>query len=406
MSQIPMRILFASVHGYIDPSSGAATATRDLLELLVERGHDCRVLSTGVLDYRQETDLGDVLSAFGVPIRRARAALSRGGAAEVFDLELGGVRVTLLPTTSSRIERSPDRDESRAFLDLADQVFERFRPEALLTYGGHSVSRALMAGAQGRGIPVVFHLHNFAYNDRRPFVDTSAVLVPSEYARRYYAERIGLQCTSIPLPLRSERVVAGDPEPRYLTFVNPIPAKGVAVFARIAAELDCRRPDIPLLVVESRGTADWLARVPLDLSGLRNLHRMANTPDPRDFYRVSRAMLVPSLWRENVGLVAAEGLANGLPVLASGRGGLPETLRDAGFILPVPERCTPTSGVVPTAEEVAPWLATVERLWDDPEFEAEQRARARAAARRWAPDLLAGEYEGFFRRVAVTRRMG
>ena len=74
-----------------------------------------------------------------------------------------------------------------------------------------------------------------------------------------------------------------------MTFINPQPDKGATVFARIALELGRRRPDIPLLVVEGRGKADGLAGLPVDLSELTNLHRMANTPDPRDFYRVSRA---------------------------------------------------------------------------------------------------------------------
>ncbi len=65
----------------------------------------------------------------------------------------------------------------------------------------------------------------------------------------------------------------------------------MSVFARIAVVLNEWRPDIPLLVVEGRGTSDALARLPIDLWGLTNLNRMANTPDPRDFYRVSRAVL-------------------------------------------------------------------------------------------------------------------
>jgi glycosyltransferase involved in cell wall biosynthesis len=192
-------------------------------------------------------------------------------------------------------------------------------------------------------------------------------------------------------------VVAADPEPRYLTFVNPQATKGVTVFARIAAELGRRRPDIPLLVVEGRGRADGLADAGLDLSGLETLHRMANTPDPRDFYRVSRALLVPSLWRETFGRVAAEGLANGLPVLASDRGALPETLGEAGFLFTVPPRCTPTGGVVPTAREVAPWVAAIERLWDDSAWAEEHRGLARAESRRWDNQRLAEEYERFFR---------
>jgi glycosyltransferase involved in cell wall biosynthesis len=128
---------------------------------------------------------------------------------------------------------------------------------------------------------------------------------------------------------------------------------------------------------------------------------MAHTPDPRDFYRVSRAVLVPSLWRESLGRVAIEAMANGIPVLASDRGALPETLGESGFLFTIPERCTPTSALVPTPREVAPWVATIEKLWDEPELEARHRELARAEAKRWDPDRLAGEYEALFQRIAA-----
>ena len=316
------------------------------------------------------------------------------------DLEVGGVRVTMLPTASSRADRAPAPHEGATFLDLAEQVLKRFRPQVLLTYGGHPVSLELMRRARATGTPVVFHLHNFGYDDRRGFADASAIIFPSEYSRRFYRHRVGLDGTVIPDPIRLDRVIADDPDPRYVTFVNPQPEKGAAVFARIALELGRRRPDIPLLVVEGRGTSDGLAGLPVDLSGLTNLNRMANTPDPRDFYRVSRAVLMPSLWRESLGRVAIEAMANGIPVLASDRGALPETLGDAGFVFTIPERYTAANAAVPTPREVAPWVATIERLWDDPEFEAKHRALARAEARRWDPDRVAEQYEAFFRRSA------
>ena len=75
---------------------------------------------------------------------------------------------------------------------------------------------------------------------------------------------------------------------------------------------------------------------------------------------------------------------------------LPETLGDAGFVFTIPDRCTPSSGVVPTAQEVAPWVAVIERLWDDAEFESEHRRRAKAEAGRWDGDRLAEQYETFF----------
>ncbi len=393
------RLLFASIHSYLDPSSGAALATRELLELLAARGWDCRALTCGVLDYQQETPLEDVLTALELPAQRAGAALSRGGQAEVFDLNLDGVRLTLLPTAHSRAERAPSPLEASKFLDVAGQVLHRFRPQALLTYGGHPVSLQLMQLARTLGVAVVFHLHNFGYNDRRGFADVSTVIFPSEYSRRHSQRKIGLDGTVIPDPIRLDRVVADNPEPKYVTFINPQPDKGATVFARIALELNRRRPDIPLLVVEGRGTSDTLAHLPVDLSGLTNLNRMANTPDPRDFYRVSRVVLMPSLWRESLGRVPIEAMANGIPVLASDRGALPETVGDAGFVFTIPERCTPSSGIVPTAQEVAPWVAVIERLWDDPAFEASHRERARLEARRWNGDALAARYEALFHAV-------
>jgi glycosyltransferase involved in cell wall biosynthesis len=393
------RLLFASIHSYLDPSSGAALCTREVLEILADQEWDCRAFTCGLLDYAEETPLEDVLAWMDRSVPRVTASLSRGGDAEVFDLELNGVRVTLLPTGQSRAEKAPSPREAGIFLDLAEQVLDRFRPDVLLTYGGHPASLELMRRARSRGIAVVFHLHNFGYSDKRGLADVSAFIFPSEYSRRHH-RRIGLNGPVIPDPIPLDRVVAEAPEPKYVTFINPQSDKGVAVFARIALKLGARRPEIPILVVEGRATSNTLAALPIDLSGLTNLSRMANTPDPRDFYRVSRAVLMPSLWRESLGRVAIEAMANGIPVLASDRGALPETLGDAGFIFTIPDRYTPGSPVIPTPHEVAPWVATIERLWDDPDFEPRHRALAGAEARRWDWDVLAGQYHQFFETIA------
>jgi hypothetical protein len=161
----PHRLLFASIHSYLDPSSGASLATRELLELLAARDWDCRAFTCGVLDFAQETPLQDVLASIEHPTAPVTAALSRGGNAEVFDLESNGVRITLLPTAHSRADKAPTPREAGIFLDLADQVVDRFQPDVLLTYGGHPASLELMRRARARGIAVVFHLHNFGYTD-------------------------------------------------------------------------------------------------------------------------------------------------------------------------------------------------------------------------------------------------
>ncbi len=100
-----MRLLFSSIHCYLDPSSGAALCTRELLELLAARGMDCRVLTTGILDPERETTLDEVLATLELPCQRFRAEMASGRTAEVIDLTVNGVRVTVMPTASSRAER-------------------------------------------------------------------------------------------------------------------------------------------------------------------------------------------------------------------------------------------------------------------------------------------------------------
>ena len=67
-----MRLRFASIHSYLDPSGGAALSTRQSLELLVVRGADCRVLTAGVLDYEREMTLDEVLAELALLSHRFR----------------------------------------------------------------------------------------------------------------------------------------------------------------------------------------------------------------------------------------------------------------------------------------------------------------------------------------------
>src|SRR3954470_11459159 len=109
------------------------------------------------------------LAGLDLPSQRFRADLGHPVVArsadlatsvKVIDLTVGGVRVTLTPTASSRAERSPDMQESARFVDLADQVLERFRPHVLLTYGGYPACLELMRGTRMKSGAVVFILHH------------------------------------------------------------------------------------------------------------------------------------------------------------------------------------------------------------------------------------------------------
>jgi glycosyltransferase involved in cell wall biosynthesis len=394
----PPRLLFCSYHCYWDPSSGAALCTRELLELLAQRGWNCRVFCGPRLDFEQGPSVSEFLAAQQIAFE-TRQTTARETPVSVFHFRHGGVPAQIFDSPAAAPSREVKKEVGVCFLALYEQLLERFQPDLVLTYGGDWVAQQIIAQAKRRNILVVFALHNFAYKGAELFRPVDAVLVPSCFAQAHYRRTLGLTCTAIPGPWDWSRVRCSEIRPTYLTFVNPQPEKGVFVFARIAAELAKRRPDIPLLVVEGRGKADWLQRTGPGLGSLGNIFVMANTPDPRHFYQINKIVLMPSLWWESFPRVAVESLINGIPVLASNRGGLPETLQEAGHLFDIPENYTPQTRLVPSAEEVAPWIEMILRLWDDEEFYHEERRRCLAAAEAWRPERLLPRFEEFFDRV-------
>ncbi len=434
-----IRIAFVSPHCALDFTNGAATATLDLLKLLAGIGFPCEVFCGTRANGWDRARIDDVLRQRGGPFTVREARVGPFNARVIFAAH-GNVPVTMVDTEGRTLTAGPypkGRGEKlAAFVTGCEMFLDRFRPGVVWTYGGDPVAMAVQAMAKRRGIAVVFALHNFSYTDRAPFAMADRVVVPTEFARRHYREKLGLECEVLPLAIDPERVKVGSGENRphpgplpegegdllpapcsplpasCVTFVNPEPRKGIHVFARIAEVLSRRRPDIPLLMVEGVSKASFLPKLGIDPALVKNVRVMPNSPDARRFLAVTKLLLMPSLM-ENAAVVAMEAMFNGIPVLASNRGGLPETVRGSphpnplpasegtgGILLDIPARYTAETRDVPTAEEAAPWIETIIRLWDDAAYYARCSLAARQRAQAWHPDRLAPLYRDFFRRIA------
>ena len=387
------KIVFAAPHFLWDFMSGAAVATAQAMEFLATLGFQCRAFCGSRLDAAEETAVEAMLDRQQIR-HETRASRIGGFDARMIHAARGNVSATIFRMATSRGRWTGD-EEATAFYRTWGAYLDADRPDAMLTYGGDPVAQTMISLTKNRDIPVVFGLHNFAYTDPAAFQSVDYVAVPSEFARQHYWANLGLACHLLPCVMDWQRVQALRREPRYVTFVNPQPLKGMYVFVRIAEALARRRPDIRLLVVKGRGSADWLEQIGIEPGQLGNLTQMEATPDPGEFFGVTRLLLMPSLL-ENVGLTAMEAMINGIPVLASNRGALPETIGDAGFLFDIPTAYTPQTRTLPTAEEVEPWVDAIIRLWDDPQAYQQASDAARQRAECWRPENLAPLYRDFF----------
>jgi glycosyltransferase involved in cell wall biosynthesis len=396
------RILLVSHRCYLDPSSESATAGRALLEALASRGHAAEVLCGTALELNDGVEIEEWLARQGIASHASEGeswALDTAGVhtdrAPQLRTIWAGVAATLLHWGSPTRPHAPDEAASRGVLSLFEASLTRSRPDVVLGLGDDPITRDVFARARARGVPTILLLDDPLSSDPSVVAEADAVLVASRFSQGYCREVFGFECAMMPKPVDLERARPEGHEPQYLVLIDPSLENGVFAFARIADELGRRRPDIPILVVEGRGTEATVAGCGIDLRARGNVFFMSHTPDARAYWRVARACLIPSLGRVEAPRAAVEAMANGIPVVASDRGGLPEALGESGIVLPLPDRITPATRMLPTAEEVAPWVEAVIRLWDDREFFENCRRTSRSVARRWAPEILAPMYEEF-----------
>ncbi|MBP3529792.1 MAG: glycosyltransferase family 4 protein [Thermoguttaceae bacterium] len=132
---------------------------------------------------------------------------------------------------------------------------------------------------------------------------------------------------------------------------------------------------------------------------LANLYALQQVDDLREFYRQTRILLAPSLWNESFGRVAVEAGLNGIPVVCSNRGALPEVVEGWGITLDVPPRYTPSTRTIPTPDEVAPWGDAVATLWNDDVYAQENARVARERVERYSFQNVAQQTVAFFNDV-------
>ena len=380
-----VRFLLVNNHCISDPTAGVTQSLRTIMEWLADAGHSCRIVTTARFESPVTFTIEDHLARQGVD-RSLAAARGPSKRRPVVHYAVRGVPVTLLVTRHND-ESRPNRAEAAQFREVVANVLDEFAPDQLIACNGHAMIFAAMAEARRRGITTAYAVRGFGYYERRYFEHVDHTFTCSEFLTDLYREKVGLVSTPLEPPIDWSTVVAPTEARAFVTFVNPSLHKGLLLFARLADMLGSRRSDIPILVVQSGHSGGTLNAIRgVDFSKYPQIMAAPPVPTPADYFALTRLLVVPSIWEEPFGRVAAEAMINAIPPIVSNRGSLPQVVGgDAaagggGRVVPIPAGMTPTGTQLPSEAAVEPWFDAVCALWDDRALYQSVSTRAREIA--------------------------
>lgn len=383
-----------------DPANGAAQSQRITAEMLSGQGFAVRVIANTVSARGKghasgETDPLSAIRAQGIE----PAILDRP---RRFEFTRAGVAFEILDTGTAGVI-DWEKPHGRAFTSRLEAAIDAFHPDILFTFTASPNDRGRNGYARRKGARIVFALRHSQYFDAALLRTMDTIMTPCQFTTDQCLAVSGLPSTPMPVPLDWDLVLSEERDPIFSLIVNPGIEKGLMLIVRLADELGKRRPDIPLLIVESRSGTGHLLKAAaaggIDLAQHENIMISGPVAAPKHLFTPAKVLLMPSL-DEQAGRTAAEALVNGVPPIVSNRGGLAETAGDGGIVVDIPEPITTALKVPVETSVIEPWLALIERFEDDAAFLAEWSKRARASADRFHPSRLAPLYADFFRQAA------
>jgi surfactin synthase thioesterase subunit/glycosyltransferase involved in cell wall biosynthesis len=386
-----MRILLAHNSTYYPSHGGGDKSNRLLMEALAERGHDVRVV-TRVERFGPE-DHGRLL----------RELEKRGLYPETSDpnsvrMKLNGVDVRVL-TTSPNLRGFFAQHIAEFDPDII--VTSTDDPAQLLFDLAVRASRARVVYLVRATIAVPFGPEASTQNTAKTLALRSAdgVVAVSHYVAGYVRKWGGMDAIHVPISLldkSAEYPYLGSIENRFVSMVNPCAVKGIGIFLELAD----RMPDVEFAAVPTWGTT----RDDLDALERRgNITVLPPFDNIDDLLRITKVMLVPSVWAEARSRLLMEAMSRGVPVIASDIGGLHEAHLGVDYLIPI----TPIThyqprvdmNMVPVADvppqNVDPWERTLRRLLDDRQHFDELSAKSREAGLAYINNLNILPFEAF-----------
>jgi glycosyltransferase involved in cell wall biosynthesis len=213
-------------------------------------------------------------------------------------------------------------------------------------------------------IPTLFYIHTREIssefkkiNAKHPF----EFACESTFIKTQFQKVINLPISIIRPVLPREKFTV-DKTGQHILVVNPHPKKGGETILKIINAL----PNRSFLIIGGWGNTtndSDIIRIESKLSKLPNVKRIDHLNDMTIAFKQSRCLLMPCIVEEAFGRTAAEALIAGLPVIASDKGALPETVGSGGVI-------------VNSNAPINNWLIEIEKMFESDNYYASLKNKA------------------------------
>ncbi|WP_156896390.1 glycosyltransferase [Aestuariibacter salexigens] len=213
-----------------------------------------------------------------------------------------------------------------------DEVIAEFKPDCIICQAGTRVVDLEMLCFHKANFFVFVYVHDVLFHllegdyfkhPRLRYISNS------EFTRKRLLQKYGLESMMIPPLVESADYVTKTCR-KYVLFVNPNKEKGLDIAIKLA-ELN---PDIPFLFLESWILDEKKIKViKSKIACVNNINFMRATGEMRAIYSKTKLAIIPSRVEEAWGRIATEAHFNGIPVIASNIGGLPESVGPGGILI-------------------------------------------------------------------------